>query len=66
MWRLALCPLMQMKRSVHLTCLPKTSNVTKNINKETEPIVFRSLSIPGLQNKNISKAGCSKVKTKLL
>lgn len=36
------------EKCVCLTCLPKTSNVMKNMNKEIEPIVFRSFSIPGL------------------
>lgn len=30
------------------TCLLRTSKVTKNMNKDTEPIVFRSFRIPGL------------------
>lgn len=31
-----------------LTCLPRTSSVMKNIERDTEPMVFRSFQMPGL------------------
>lgn len=41
--------------SLFLTCLASTSRVTKNMKSDTEPIVFRSFSTPGLDLENRMK-----------